>query len=174
MNNLRSILSVVAIQLCEQMSCYMCDVMFTLGYSELAWEFVQISCVWLSPIVILNIMARHLHFGLVCPKDNKPEVLRFVQKNLYVSKLCFYGLNRSTILKKNPVMYTLLFNFTISTFHLLIPAISQIWHLRFLQCLSLHPALGYTFWAVKSWRDGQLSWSFYSFMWIIFHTIEAL
>jgi len=39
--------------------------------------------------VLLCIMTKHLHFGLVCPKDIVPEVLCFVQMQLYKSKLCW-------------------------------------------------------------------------------------
>ena len=44
--------------------------------------FVLICCVWFPPNVLLCIRTKHLHFGLVCPKDIVPEVLCFVQMQL--------------------------------------------------------------------------------------------
>ena len=41
--------------------------------------FVLICCVCFSPNVLLCITTKHLHFGLVCPKDIVPKVLLFVQ-----------------------------------------------------------------------------------------------
>jgi len=37
---------------------------------------------WYEVFVCLCIIVKHLHFGLVCPKDFVPDVLRFVQMQL--------------------------------------------------------------------------------------------
>jgi len=39
-------------------------------------------CFWLMPNLALCIIAKHLHFALICPKDIVPEVLTFVQMQL--------------------------------------------------------------------------------------------
>lgn len=38
----------------------------------------QFVCVWFSPHVVLCIVARWLHFVVVCPKDLIPDVLWFI------------------------------------------------------------------------------------------------
>ena len=54
--------------------------------------FVLICCVWFSPNVLLCVMTKHLHFGLVSPKDIVPEVLWSVQMQLCITKLCCHVL----------------------------------------------------------------------------------
>lgn len=41
--------------------------------------FLLICCVWFLPVMMLIIIAKHLLFGVACPKDIVPKVLRFVQ-----------------------------------------------------------------------------------------------
>lgn len=53
-----------------------------------------ICCVWFSPNVALCIHLKHLHFGLVSPKDIVPEVLSFVQMQLCKRKPCCHDLFR--------------------------------------------------------------------------------
>ncbi|MED6269920.1 hypothetical protein CHARACLAT_004448 [Characodon lateralis] len=43
--------------------------------------FEPIFCVWFSPNVVLSIMAKHLHFGLICTKDIVPEVMCFIHRH---------------------------------------------------------------------------------------------
>ncbi|MEE6527760.1 hypothetical protein FKM82_029362 [Ascaphus truei] len=71
--------------------------------------FVLICCVWFSPNVALCIMTKHLHFGLVCPKDIVPEVLWFVQMQLCKHKPCCHFLFREKRLSPgNPSKQTIL------------------------------------------------------------------
>ncbi|MEE6525370.1 hypothetical protein FKM82_025322 [Ascaphus truei] len=54
-------------------------------------------------------MAKHLHFGLVCPKDIVPEVLWFVQMQLCKPKPCCHVLFREKRLSPgNPSKQTIL------------------------------------------------------------------
>lgn len=49
---------------------------------------------WFSPNMMQCIMGKHLHFGLVCPKDIVPGVLLFDQMQLSKPKLCCHNLFR--------------------------------------------------------------------------------
>jgi len=60
--------------------------------------FALICCVWFSPNVLLCITTKHLHFGLICPKDIVPKVLLLVRMQLCKPKLCCYVLFREKML----------------------------------------------------------------------------
>ncbi|MEE6509716.1 hypothetical protein FKM82_027428 [Ascaphus truei] len=71
--------------------------------------FVLICCVWFLPSVALCIVAKHLHFGLICRKDIVPEVLWFVQMQLCKPKPCCHVLLREKRLcPGNPSKQTIL------------------------------------------------------------------
>ena len=65
----------------------------------------------------LGINVKHLHFGLVCPKEIVPEVLWFVQVQLYNPKSCCYVVFREMgISSGNPckqVLFVTVMNFNI-------------------------------------------------------------
>ena len=86
----------------------------------------------------------HLHCGLMCPKDIVPEVLRFVQMQLYQPKLCRHVLFRekrlsAATLPNKPYLFSLIVLSWTLTFNMLTEA-CRVWdvaHLLFAVSLSI-------------------------------------
>lgn len=68
--------------------------------------FLLICRVWFLPEMVLCIMAKHLHTGLVCPEDIVPLVLGFFLIQLYKPKLC-YRVLLLAIFPSKPYLFSL-------------------------------------------------------------------